>query len=35
MIHYWKGLELEIAEFEHKHDRTPAAQTIPTKTSRS
>ena len=29
----WKGLELEIAEFEYKHDRTPSTETIPTQTS--
>ena len=32
MIHHWKGLELEIAEFENKHDRKPSAETIPTQT---
>ena len=26
----WKGLELEIAEFEYKHDRKPSAETIQT-----
>ena len=34
MIHHWKGLELEIAEFEYKHDRTPSAESIPTQPHR-
>ena len=33
MIHRWKGLTLEIKEFEYKHDRTPSVETIPTQTS--
>ena len=33
MIDHWKGLELEIAEFEYNFDRTPSAGTIPTQTS--
>ena len=33
MVHRWKGLTLEIAEFECKHDRTPSVETIPTQTS--
>ena len=33
MVDHWKGLELEIAEFEYKHDRTPSKETIPTQTS--
>ena len=34
MIRRWKGLALEIAEIEYKHDRTPSAETIPTQTSK-
>ena len=34
MIHDWKVPEWEITEFEYKHDRTPAAQKIPTQTSK-
>ena len=29
MIHHWEGLELEIAEFDYQHDRTPSVETIP------
>ena len=32
MTHHWKGLDLEIAGFEYHHDRTPSAETIPSKT---
>ena len=34
MIHHRKALELEIAEIEQKHDRTPSAETIPHRTSK-
>ena len=27
-----EGLELELAEFEYKHDRAPSAESIPTQT---
>ena len=33
MIHDWKVPELEITEFEDKHNRTPSAETEPTQTS--
>ena len=33
MIHFWKVPELEITDFEDKHNRTPSAETIPTQTS--
>ena len=29
MIDHWKGLELELAEFDYQHDRTPSVETIP------
>ena len=32
MIHHWKGLELEITDFEYRHDRTLLAETKPSKT---
>ena len=32
MIHHWKGLELEITDFEYHHDPTPSSETIPSKT---
>ena len=35
MILYWKVPELEITDFEYKHDRTPSTETIPTQTSHS
>ena len=28
MIHLWKVPELEITDFDYKHDRTPSARTI-------
>ena len=31
MIRHWKGLELEITDFENYHDRTTSAETIPSK----
>ena len=33
MIHHWKGLELEITEFHHQHERTPSIETIPSQNS--
>ena len=33
MIHYWKVPELEITDFDYKHDRTPSPETIRTRTS--
>ena len=33
MIDHWKDLELELAEFEYKHDQTPSAETISHRTS--
>ena len=33
MIHHWKGLELEITDFDYQHDRTPSAGNIPSQTS--
>ena len=35
MIQDWKVPELEITDFEYKHDRLPSAETIPTQTSNS
>ena len=32
-IHHWEGLDLELAEFDYKHDRTTSAESIPTQTS--
>ena len=34
MIDHWKSFELELAEFEHKHDRAPSVESIPTQTSK-
>ena len=33
MILYWKFPELEITDFDYKHDRTPSVETVPTQTS--
>ena len=33
MIRNWKGLELEITDFEYHHDSTSSAETIPSQTS--
>ena len=33
MIHHWEGLELELAEFDYQHDRTPSVETIPSQIS--
>ena len=35
MIHHWKGLELEITDFEYHYARTPSAETIPSQTQKS
>ena len=32
MMHHWKGLELEITDFEYHHDPTPSTETIPSQT---
>ena len=32
MIHQWKGLDLEITDFEYHQDPTPSAETIPSQT---
>ena len=34
MIHHWKGLVLEMADFEYHHDPTPPGEIIPCQTSR-
>ena len=34
MIDHWQGFELQLAEIDYQHDRTPPAQTIPTRTSK-
>ena len=33
MIHHWKGLDLEITDFENHQDPMPSAETIPSQTS--
>ena len=33
MIHHWEGPELELAEFDYQHDRTPSVGTIPSQIS--
>ena len=33
MIHRWKGLDLEITDFEYQQDPIPSAETIPYQTS--
>ena len=32
MIDHWKGVNLEITDFEYHHNRTSLAETIPSKT---
>ena len=32
MIHHWKGLELEITDFDYHHDPTYTAETLPSQT---
>ena len=32
-MHHWKGLELEIKDFEYRHDLRSSAETIPSQTS--
>ena len=29
MIHHWKGLDLEITDFENLHDPTPSGEIVP------
>ena len=29
MIENWKGFELELAEIDYQHNRTPSIETIP------
>ena len=29
MIHHWKALDLEIADFNYHHDPTPSVEIIP------
>ena len=33
MIHHWKDLDLDITDFEYRHDPTPSAEIIPSQTS--
>ena len=33
MIHHWKGLELEIIDFNYHHDPTHSGETKPSQTS--
>ena len=33
MIDHWKGLALEITDFDYQDDRTPSAEIIPPQTS--
>ena len=33
MIHHWKGLDLEITDFEYHHGRTRCSEITPSKTS--
>ena len=33
MIHHWKGVDLEITDFEHHYDRTLSGEFIPSQTS--
>ena len=32
MIHHWKGLDLEITDFNHHHDPIASGETIPSQT---
>ena len=34
MIHHWKGLHLEITDFEYQYDPMTSVEIIPTQTSR-
>ena len=34
MIHHWKGLDLEITDFNYHHDPTQSGETIPSQTSK-
>ena len=29
MTHYWKGIDLEITDYEYRHDPTPSGEVIP------
>ena len=33
MLYYWKGLELDITDFEYQHDPTASVETTPSETS--
>ena len=33
MIDHWKGFELELAEIDYQHDRTPSVEAIPSQIS--
>ena len=33
MIHHWRGLDLEITDFENHQDPMPSAETIPSQNS--
>ena len=33
MIHRWKALDLEITDFEYRHDRTYTGEIVPSQTS--
>ena len=33
MTDYWKGLELELADFDYQHDRTHSVETMPSQIS--
>ena len=33
MIHNWKGFDLEITEFNYRHDPTQSGETIPSQIS--
>ena len=32
-IHQWKSLDLEITDFNYRHDPTPSVETIPSQTA--
>ena len=32
-IHHWKGLDLEVTDFEYHYDPTRSGETIPSQTS--
>ena len=33
MVHHWKSLDLEITDFNYRHDPTQSGETIPSQTS--